>query len=93
MMSFLRHFISSARCSHLLLLLALVLISTDSIIAYVEGMILGWYIRIVASLHDERVGLASHHMNLGNEQTIDIPGDAPAHMTCKHKRGVCEISG
>lgn len=69
--------------AYLLLLFALVLVATDRIIAYVEGMILGGYVGIVATLHDERVRLAPHHMNLRNEQTIDVPRDAPADVTYK----------
>lgn len=59
------------------------LVATDRIIANVEGMILGGYVRIVATLDNERIGLAPHHMNLGNEQTIDVPRDAPADVTYK----------
>lgn len=59
------------------------LVATDRIIANVEGMIFGGYVGIVATLHDERIGLASHHMNLGNEQTIDVPRDAPADVAYK----------
>lgn len=69
--------------AYLLLLFALMLVATDRIIAYVEGMILGGYVGIVATLHDERIGLAPHHMNLGNEQTIDVPRNAPADVTYK----------
>lgn len=54
------------------------------VIANVEGMILGGYVRIVAALHNKGVGLSSYHMNLGNQQTVNVPGDTPAHVTYKN---------
>ena len=37
---------------------------------------------VVASLYDEGVGLAAHHVDLRDEETVDVPGDAPPYVTC-----------
>lgn len=36
---------------------------------------------IVATLDHEGVGLAADHVDLGDEETVNVPSNAPANMT------------
>lgn len=59
-------------------------IATLRIICDVEGMVSLRPVRVVASLHDEGVGLSPHHIDFRDEEAIDVPSNAPAHVTCNH---------
>ena len=43
-------------------------------------MVAGGELLVIATLHHEGVGLAPDDVYLRNEETVDIPGDAPAYM-------------
>lgn len=69
--------------SYRFLLFSFVFVSTDQIISNVKWMVFCWSFRIITTFNNERVGLATDDINFRNQQTIDIPGNTPAHMTYK----------
>lgn len=64
----------------LLLLIILVVVSSNWIIGDVEGMVARRHRRVVASFHHERVLPAADHVDLGDEEPVDVPGDTPAYV-------------
>lgn len=67
--------------SYRFLLFRFVLVAADRIVCDVERVILGRYIWIVATFNHKRVRFPAHHIYLGYEQSIDVPGDAPANVS------------
>ncbi len=59
----------------------LILVSTLLVVRDVERVVGGRAVGIVAALDHERVRLAPDHVNLRDQETIDVPGNAPANMT------------
>lgn len=68
--------------SYLLLSVALVVIPSHRVVGDVEGVVSRWDRGVGAAFHHEGVLLATHHRHLGDQQAVDVPGDAPAHVTC-----------
>ena len=56
------------------------LIPALGVIRDVEGVVAGSELLVIAPLHHKGVGLAPDHIDLWDEETIDVPGDAPAHV-------------
>ena len=67
---------------YLLLLIGLVEVPADGVVGDVEGMVPRRHLRVGASLHHERVLAAAHHVDLRDQQPVDVPRDAPAHVAC-----------
>ena len=63
------------------LLRSLELIPSLGIVRDVEGMVSRGLVGIVATLDHEGVGLAADHVDLGDEETVNVPSNAPANMT------------
>ncbi len=53
-----------------------------NIVSDVEGVIIGWVVRIIPCLYNERVGLASLYHQLRYQGAIDVVSNAPSHLTC-----------
>ena len=51
------------------------------VVSDVERMVASWELLVVSALHHEGVGLAPDHVYLWYEETIDVPGNAPAYMS------------
>ena len=60
--------------------LRLELVSSLWIVRDVERMIACRELLVVPALHHEGVSLASHHVDLGDEEAVNVPGDAPANV-------------
>ena len=67
------------------LFLCLELISSLWIIRDVEWMVACWRVGVEATLDDKVVGLTPHHVDLGNEKPVDVPGNAPSDVTCRKR--------
>jgi len=52
------------------------------VVSQVEGVGLGRVVGVVARLHHKGVGLAPHHVDLGDQEAVHVVRDAPAHATC-----------
>ena len=48
----------------------------------VEGVIPGWTGRVISSIHNEGVGLASLDHQLRDESVVDVPCNTPSCSTC-----------
>lgn len=68
--------------SYLFLSIRLMEIPSDGVIGDVEGMVPRGHVGVGPTLHHECVLLAADHVDLRDQQPIDVPGDAPAHVTC-----------
>lgn len=60
------------------------MVSAHGVVGYVEGVVLGRHGGVYPAFGDERVLLAADHVDLGDQQTVDVPRDAPAYVTCTH---------
>lgn len=56
-------------------------IPSHGVVADVEGVISRGYVRVGTALDNECILLAADNVNLGDEQPVDVPGDAPSHVT------------
>lgn len=64
-------------------------IASLRVISDIEGVVTLRSVRVVAALHHEGVGLATHHMDLWDEEAVDVPGNPPANVSCgREKRGL-----
>jgi hypothetical protein len=58
------------------------LISTNGVIGNVEGMEPSRNLWVVPTFYYKRVAFASDYIDLRDQQSINIPGDAPANVAC-----------
>ena len=63
------------------LLGSLELVSAFGVVGDVERVVGGRRVRVLSALDDEGVGFAPDYVNLGNEETVDVPRNAPADVT------------
>ena len=63
------------------LLGSLELVSALGVVGDVERVVGGRRVRVLSALDDEGVGFAPDYVNLGNEETVDVPRNAPADVT------------
>mgnify|MGYP007048355278 CR=1 FL=1 len=56
------------------------LIAALWVISDVEGMVARSKLLVITALHHKGVGLPPDHIDLRDEQTVDVPGNAPAHV-------------
>ena len=63
------------------LLFRLELVAALRVVGDVEGVVGGRLAGVVASLDDERVGLSPHDVYLGDHEAVDVPRDAPTHVS------------
>ena len=64
------------------LLLAHELVPPLRVVRDVERVVVGRPVRVRAALDHEGVRLAADHRDLGDEEAVDVPGDAPADVAC-----------
>lgn len=67
---------------------SLVFVTSYGVICYVEGVVSSRGLRIEPSLDHEGVRLSSYDVDLGYEEAVYVPGDSPAHVTCKPRTSV-----
>ena len=59
-----------------------------NIVSDVEGVIIGWVVRVIPCLHNERIGLVSLYHQLRYQGVIDVVRNTPSHLTCASVWGV-----
>lgn len=57
------------------------LVTAHWVVRDIERMITRRCLRIQTTFYDESIFLAPHHINLGYQQSVDVPGDSPADVT------------
>lgn len=68
---------------NLFLIILLVGITALGVVGDVEGVEFDGVFGVIACLDDESISFATNDGDLGDQETIHVPGDAPANSTYK----------
>lgn len=58
------------------------LVAANFVVSDVERMVVSRSVWIVAALDDESVGFVAHDVDFGDQETVDVPRDAPTDVAC-----------
>ena len=62
---------------------ALMLEAPLRVIRYVKGVVSRRLVRVKPALYHKSIRFSTDNMDLGDQQTVDIPSDSPTHSTWK----------